>query len=54
MTQQIIRLELKTLESTKHERMYAEDAKNDLEKVRCQRKSSEETRKDLKSIDCKL
>jgi len=54
MTQRIIRLELKTLESTRHEKMHAEDAKNDLEKAHCQRESSEETRRDLKSIDCKL
>ncbi len=54
MTQRIIRLELETLKSTKHERMHAEDAENDLEKAHCWRESSEETRRDLKSIDCKL
>ncbi len=54
MTQRIIRLELETLESTKHERMHAEDAENDLEKAHCWRESSEETRRDLKLIDCKL
>ena len=35
MTQRIIRLELETLESTKHERMHAEDAENDFEKAHC-------------------
>jgi len=54
MTQQIIRLELETLESTRHERMHAEDAENDLEKARCQRKSFEKTRRDLKLINRKL
>jgi len=53
-TQRIIRLELEILESTRHERMHAEDAENDLEKARCRRESSEETRRDLKSIDRKL
>ncbi len=54
MTQRIIRLELETLESIRHERMHAEDAENDLEKARCRRESSEETRRDLKSINRKL
>ncbi len=52
MIQRIIRLELETLESTKHERMHAEDAENNLEKACCWRESSEKTRRNLKLIDC--
>jgi len=54
MTQRIIRLEPATLESTRHERMHAEDAENDLEKARCRRESSEGTSRDLKPVNREL
>lgn len=53
-TQRIICLKLETLESTRHKRMHAKDAKNDLRKARYRRELSKEISKDLESINRKL